>query len=121
MPRLFERRRRPWPKQSTQKTVIGERRFGSRARPNPISVCADIHDNDLNSLTVLLADEDVLIDSSTIDAARELADINPEREEEDIASSYYLPDLAVGEAYGRMKVATHTKIPLDHQMEDVDS
>ena len=76
----------------------------------------------MNSLTVLLADEDVLlIDFSTIDAAPELADINPEREEEEIALSYYLPDLAVGEAYGGMKVATHTKIPLDHQMEDVDS
>ena len=122
MLRLFERRRRPWPKQSTQKMIAGERRFGSRARSNPISVCTDIYDNDLNSLTTPLADEDVLLrDFSTLDAAPELADINPEREGEKIASSYYLPDLAVGEEYDGMEVIAHMKIPLDHQMEDVDS
>ena len=60
------------------------------------------------------------MDFSTIDAARELADINPEREEEEVASNYYLPDLAVGEEYDGMEVTAYMKIPLDHQM-DVDS
>jgi len=120
--RLFERRRRPWINQLTQKMIVGERIFGSRARSNPISVRADIHDNDLNSLTILLADEDVLLrDFSTLGAAPELADISPKREEEEIASSHYLLNLTVGEEYDRMKVTAHTKIPLDHQMEDVDS
>ena len=84
-------------------------------------VCTDIHDNDLNSLTTLLTDENALRDFSTLDAASELADINPEREGQEIASSYYLPDLAVGEEYDGMEVIAHMKIPLDHQMEDVDS
>jgi len=102
--------------------IAGERRFGSRARSNPILVCADIHDNDLNSLTILPADKDVLLrDFSTLGVALELADINPEREEEEIASSYYLPDLAVDEEYDGMEVIAHMKIPLDHQMEDVGS
>jgi hypothetical protein len=47
--------------------------------------------------------------------------INPECEEEGIASSYYLPDLAVGEEYDGMEATAHMKIPLNHKMEDVDS
>jgi hypothetical protein len=49
---------------------IGVDSTSNPVQSNPISVCADINNNDLNPLTILLANKDILPrDFSTPDAA----------------------------------------------------